>query len=235
MTRWHVGVIEPARDEELLLGRCLASVREAIACSGVPADRVRVVVVADACRDATAELAARLLRGWGEVLEIDRGSAGWARHEGVGVILDGFAMVPRRQVWLANTDADSAAPRSWLADQLQLADSGVAAVAGVVRVDSFRDHPPLVRRRFELCYRGPADTHPHVHGANLGVRADAYEAAGGWPTVDLAEDQGLWQNLAAGGWPIVSTRSIVVTTSGRGVGRARGGFADLLAALGEDA
>src|SRR5262249_19684260 len=145
ISAWRVGVVVPARDEELLLGRCLTSVREAVACSGMPSDHVRVVVVADACRDATATLARRLLRGWGEVLEIDRGNAGWARREGAQLALDRFAMLPRRRLWLANTDADSAVPWSWLAEQLQLADAGAAAVAGVVGVDSFREHPPLVR------------------------------------------------------------------------------------------
>lgn len=235
MTMWRVGVVVPARDEELLLSRCLRSVQHAIACSGVPAGRVQVVVVADACSDGTADLAARLLDDRGEVLEIDKGSAGWARHLGAARVLEQFAMVPRERVWLANTDADSAVPPSWLADQLALADLGVAAVAGIVKVDSFRDHPAIVRRRFSLCYDGPSDEHPHVHGTNLGVRADAYEAVGGWPAINLAEDHGLWSALAAGGWPTVSTRSLFVTTSGRGVGRAAGGFADLLTALGEDA
>lgn len=235
MTMWRLGVVVPARDEELLLGRCLRSVQRAVARSGVPADRVQVVVVADACTDGTAGLAARLLDGRGEVLEIDKSSAGWARHLGAARVLERFAMVPRERLWLANTDADSTVPPSWLANQLELADLGVAAVAGIVKVDSFRDHPAVVRRRFELCYAGPSDEHPHVHGANLGVRGDAYEAVGGWPTINLAEDHGLWRVLAAGGWPTVSTRSLFVTTSGRGMGRAAGGFADLLTALGEDA
>jgi hypothetical protein len=35
-------------------------------------------------------------------------------------------------------------------------------------------------------------THPHVHGANLGIRADAYSDAGGWNDLTVAEDHCLW-------------------------------------------
>jgi glycosyltransferase involved in cell wall biosynthesis len=232
MTEWRVGIVVPARNEDMLLARCLESVASARACSGVPVGRVRAVVVADACTDSTARLAARLLADWGEVVEIDEGSAGWARRAGTSRVLDRFAMVPHERIWLANTDADSAVPPSWLADQLRLADLGVAAVAGVVKVDSFHEHSDLVPRRFELRYGGPSNQHAHVHGANLGVRGDAYVAVGGWPAIDLAEDEGLWRAIVAGGWHTVSTRSLAVTTSGRRAGRARGGFADLLTALG---
>jgi glycosyltransferase involved in cell wall biosynthesis len=233
VTGWRVGVVIPARNEELLLGRCLRSVERALACCGLTAGGAHVVLVADACTDRTAALGARMLAGGGEVLMLEAGSAGRARRCGASRALQHFASAPRERLWLASTDADSAVPPSWIADQLALADRGAAAVAGVVAVDSFAEHPAAVQDRFERRYAGPSDAHPHVHGANLGVRADAYLAAGGWPDLELGEDEVLWRALAEGGWPAVSTRSIAVTTSGRGVGRARGGFADLLIALGD--
>jgi glycosyltransferase involved in cell wall biosynthesis len=228
---WCVGVIVPARNEELLLARCLRSVEQALACSGLPAGRTHTVVVADACTDRTAALASRMVASWGEVVVIDSGNVGRARRVGVSRLLERFAMVPRERLWLANTDADSAVPPSWIADQLERADMGIAAIAGVVDLDSFAEHSEIARRRYQLRYDGASDAHPHVHGANLGVRADAYLAVGGWPALDLAEDEALWCALAAGGWPTASTRSVAVTTSGRREGRAPGGLADLLAGL----
>jgi hypothetical protein len=69
-----------------------------------------------------------------------------------------------------------------------------------------------------------------VYGANLGVRADAYLAVGGFPPVGAGEDAALWRALAAAGLPTASPTSVRVRTSGRLHGRARGGLADLLRA-----
>ena len=81
-------------------------------------------------------------------------------------------------------------------------------------------------------YDGPAEApHPHVHGANLGLRADAYLAVGGWSVPEHGEDQQLFADLRAAGYTVASPRSLVVTTSGRSRSRVRGGFADVLNAL----
>ena len=47
----------------------------------------------------------------------------------------------------------------------------------------------------------PDGSHPHVHGANLGVRADAYLRAGGWADLRTAEDHDLWRRLLGSGEP----------------------------------
>jgi LmbE family N-acetylglucosaminyl deacetylase len=73
--------------------------------------------------------------------------------------------------------------------------------------------------------------HRHVYGANLGVRADAYLAVGGFPADGAGEDHGLWERLRAAGYPLVSPASPRVTTSARLHGRAEGGLADLLLSL----
>ena len=67
-----------------------------------------------------------------------------------------------------------------------------------------------------------------MHGANLGVRADAYLAAGGFRTVAEHEDVGLVETLRAAGAPIDSTDRAPVTTSARSTGRVPGGFAGYL-------
>ena len=122
-------------------------------------------------------------------------------------------------------------PPDWLVDQLQLAEHEVEAVAGTVSVDNFDDHEPAVADRFRNSYTiGSDGTHPHIHGANLGLRADAYMRAGGWADLSTAEDHDLWGRLVRVGAKTVSTARIEVVTSGRRTGRAPRGFADALAA-----
>ena len=144
--------------------------------------------------------------------------------------------VPPDRAWLAHTDADSTVPRSWVARQLRYA-ARYQAVAGIVRVDSWVDHPAGTQAAFEARYRRPAPTgprshrHPHVHGANLGVRGDAYLRAGGFPARTSSEDHALWQALDHDGIRRLATRRLSVTTSGRSVGRAPDGFAGHLVGL----
>jgi len=233
VTRWSVGVVIPARDEEDHLGPCLESVRRAADRVERRGDRVEVVVVADSCRDSTVEVAESMVRGWGAVLAVEIGNAGGARAAGVRAYLAsrGRALA---STWLASTDADTVVPETWIDHQLGLARLGVAGVAGIVAVDSFTDHPPHVPARWAALYDGPLDdSHPHIHGANLGLRADAYLAVGGWAALEQGEDRQLWAELQAAGYPVASPRSLVVMTSGRAHSRVRGGFADSLNVLGE--
>ena len=73
------------------------------------------------------------------------------------------------------------------------------------------------------------NTHPHVHGANLGMRADAYLAAGGWNPLTTAEDHDMWGRLRAHTGAHLSDARLQVLTSGRRTGRAPLGFAGALA------
>ncbi len=226
---WHVAVLIPARDEEALLGRCLRSVEAARGClpEGVTSD---VVVVADSCRDRTQKIAQAALGHAGVVLAAQAGVVGTARALAAHGALQRYHGSPEC-CWLANTDADCEVPPSWLRHQLMLALRGVVAVAGIVEVDSFAEHGVEVRERLRRSYRLHGDgTHPHVHGANLGVRADAYLRAGGWAPLLTAEDHDLWRRLRLGGHAQMSDATLTVRTSGRRVGRAPQGFAEALAA-----
>ena len=225
---WHVAVLVPARDEEDLLPRCLSSLLHAVHLlpANVTSD---LVIVADNCTDSTASLARRMLRGRGYVMEINAGSVGEARAAAAQAALHRYAGDPTR-CWLANTDADCEVPNTWLTDQMTMAQRGCAAVAGIVDVDCFDEHHPLVESRFRLSYQINEDgTHPHVHGANLGMRADAYLLAGGWGPLTTAEDHDLWHRFRSGGASYVSDARLQVLTSGRRTGRAPLGFAGALA------
>ena len=227
-----VGVIVPAHDEAATVAACLGSVLAA-ADQLPPEIEAHVVLVADACSDATASIAAAALAGRGEVVVVDDHRVGAARRVGTAATLFRFTRHDAASVWLANTDADTTVPPSWLADQVRLAHAGAAATAGLVAVASFSDHARVVPSRFHARYPDPVEPHPHVHGANLGVRADVYLGVGGWPRTTHDEDVELWAALVKAGVPVRSTRALRVTTSGRRRGRAAAGFAHYLRDLGE--
>ena len=225
---WHIAVLIPARNEEKLLPRCLHSVLAAV--EQLPAHiSTDIVVVSDSSRDATVTIAKKMLRNCGSVVEARAGNVGLVRALAAEAALARFDGDVSR-CWLANTDADCEVPVTWLLDQMRLAQQGYAAVAGIIDVDCFAEHMPVVESRFRVTYKiHPDGTHPHVHGANLGVRADAYLLAGGWNPLETAEDHDLWRRLRACTGPHLSDARLQVLTSGRRVGRAPLGFAGALA------
>ena len=224
----HIVTVIPARDEARSIGRCLRSV--AAAASNLPRGITScVVVVVDACSDRTAAIAsADLDPACDLLLHSDHGSAGKSRRLGVAAALRRTAVEPSR-VWVCSTDADSTVPLDWFDVHLEAARHGHIAIAGVVRLDDAAD--PRLIAQFESTYLTNADgTHPHIHAANLGFRADAYVLAGGWAPLETGEDHDLWRRLAPHGGMLASVR-LSVTTASRLIGRAPAGFAANLNAL----
>lgn len=229
----HVSILIPARNEEELLPACLASVRASVWSLGCAAS-FDVVVAVDCSSDRTWELAQEGVEGMGIAIQTDAGAVGSARAEAAALALSRFRG-PRRHCWLANTDADCVVPPHWLSAQLALAARGIDVVAGTIDVVDFREHAPHVEERFRQTYRITADgTHPHVHGANLGLRASTYLEAGGWNSLTTGEDHDLWRRLCIQNVRRASVNHIRVVTSGRRVGRAPHGFASALAAHNEN-
>jgi glycosyltransferase involved in cell wall biosynthesis len=233
-----VGVVIPAHNEESRIGVCLDSVRWAL--GRVPAGiRTELCVVQDSCTDRTPEVVAGRLRGWpgAHVVSVRHRPSG----TGVGQVRDiGVRMVLRRlgtdhpeRVWLLNTDADTTVPASWVAEQLRYAMGGAHGVAGLAELRRERrlSGPALARYREIVSSGLRGATHGHVYGANLGVRADAYLRCGGFPARGHGEEHHLWRALADAGCRLHQPSALRVSTSGRTVGRARGGLADLLRSL----
>jgi glycosyltransferase involved in cell wall biosynthesis len=226
---WHISVLIPANNEEDLLPRCLHSILVArallpstVSCS--------LIVAVDSSVDQTLWLAQQILSGIDEVVATDAGNVGRARAVAASCALL-RKDVSNRNHWLANTDADCCVPTNWLIDQLLLADSEVEAVAGIIDVVDFTGHEKGTCQRFRDSYLlKPDGTHHHIHGANLGMRADVYLRAGGWSGLSTGEDHCLWKRLQLSGAKTLSTTSLKVITSGRNVGRAPNGFAAALAA-----
>ncbi|MCU1445567.1 glycosyltransferase [Cryobacterium sp.] len=221
----HLVVVVPARNEERRLPRCLAALADAVDAVehefGDDTPTISVVVVLDRCTDGSAGVVA----GWPRFLAMDStaGSVGSARRAGVAHLV---AAAAAEHTWVATTDADSAVPRRWLAVQLALAEAGTELVLGTVLPDA--ELPAHEQARWHGSHT-LVDGHPHVHGANLGVRGDCYLAAGGFSDADSDEDVLLVGALRALGARECRTALIPVLTSGRLEGRVPGGFGGYLA------
>lgn len=223
----EVGVVVPAHDEEKLLPACLAALRRASA--QVPHIPVLLIVVADSCRDRTAELAQQ---AGATAITIHARKVGAARAAGMRAVLRRTAHARPAATWLATTDADTLVAPDWLARQLRYAERGWDAVTGTVTVTDWSEHPPQTPDVFAARYRHGAGSHPHVHGANLGVNAEAYLDAGGFPPLRTGEDHALVGRLTAAGRRILRATDVTVVTSARREARAPLGFGHLLTTLG---
>lgn len=241
----RIVVVLPAHNEEEHLGSALRAVqRAADALRGLRPDvEVRVVVVLDSCTDGSAAIAARYAAADRRfrALTVDFRSAGASRAAGARAA--GIGSARRRppgrrwtpppwagRAWLANTDADSLVPDTWLVRQLEFAEAGADAVLGSVEPDPAGMDPELLRRWRE---RHPfEENHPHIYGANFGVRASAYLAAGGFPKIASQEDRALVQKLRSRAFTVMATDSMRVLTSGRVHARAPHGFGAYLRTLG---
>lgn len=218
-------MVVPVHDEQELLGACLDALARAARWVADGA-LVRTVVVLDGCEDGSGDVA----RAHGvEVLAVPARGVGAARDVGCRALLDGPATRPD---WLATTDADSRVPPDWMLAQLETWQCGGDARVGAVYVEDWEEHGPGARHWFSDVYDLAGDPHPHVHGANLGVSSEAYEACGGFRGLATGEDVALVTALDVGGFAAHRTRRSPVLTSGRRIARARGGFAHRLSDLG---
>ena len=222
-----LGVVVPAHNEETLLPACLAALRRAAREVSVP---VRVVVAADSCTDRTTAVAHAC---GARVIGLGARRVGAARAAGMAEVLrlTGGAGLDLAAIWLATTDADSLVPPGWLRRQVAHADHGWDVVLGTVTVADWSEHPPHVPAAFAARYESGGRPHPHVHGANIGIRASAYRAAGGFAPLRSAEDHALVAAVAEAGCSVLRADDVTVETSARRHARAPGGFSHLLRTL----
>lgn len=216
-----IGVVIPAHNEESLIGACLESIAAASQCPRLQGETVRVVVVCDYCSDDTR----RVAHQWkAETLELDARNVGRARAAGAELALRAGAR------WLAFTDADTQVSPQWLSEQLAL---DVDAVCGTIGVARWSVYGPRMKEHFRLTYTD-RDGHRHVHGANLGVSAQAYRLAGGFGALASGEDVALVEALQRSGVRIAWSARPRVTTSARADFRAPGGFGATLSRIERD-
>lgn len=229
-------VIVPACDEEERIGACLDSLAGQ---EGLRPEEYEVIVVLDACRDATAAEVEAAAERWPDMpvhsLAGPGLGAGFARAAGMDLACARLEGVGSSQGLLASTDADTVVAADWLHRQLEAIDAGAEAVGGEIALDPAEAAtlPPevLERRSAEIvervrlaARRGPAE-HAHFSGASLGITACAYRRVGGMGRLVALEDQELEDRLAAAGVAIHRPRSVQVTTAARTDGRAERGLA----------
>ncbi len=236
----RLDVVVPAHDEQDRILACLEALATAVTTlrHQHPEASVHVTVVMDGCTDDTAGLVASFAAGssWLETLVTDHVGVGRARSLGAAHALarplpparplpsDGDDDLDRR--WLAHTDADSRVAAGWLVQQFDALVAGAHVLVGAVVPDP-DDLDAVVLARWQATHP-PGATLGHVHGANLGIRADAYRALGGFDPVTEHEDVRLVARARALGLRVDATTSLPVVTSGRFDGRTPGGYAEHL-------
>lgn len=235
----------PVRNEEGLIGACLTAIGRQ---SNAP--RPHVLLLLNNTTDRTAWVAreaAACLRLGLTILEHDfppaEQTAGHARRLAMQLAAN------RAQPGgvLLCTDADGRVAPDWLAANLFHIRRGTDAVAGRALIDA-ADAAAIPAALHEADARevayatildqiaclldpDPADPwprHTEHSGASLCVTLDAYHRCGGIPAVSLGEDRAFVAALRGIDARIRHAPEVVVTVSGRVVGRARGGMADTI-------
>lgn len=248
-SRYAYAIALPARDEEDRIVACLKACHAAMTRWPVPGV---IALVVNNSRDRTARRARDWARRSGTHVHIEEvdfpdnlAHAGSARRAAFDCA--------RRYVdpdgYLLTTDADSRPTSGWVEANLRALTLGKAAlVCGTfyLEANDYAQLPVDVRERSALedRYRKTAleldslldpdplnlwPFHGRVSGASLAMSAVAYDFVGGSPVVPCAEDRALARRFMSHDLPILYCNSARVITSGRLLGRARGGMADTMA------
>ncbi len=226
----HVVVAIPARDEQTLLPACLRSVTAAarVLRRGRPGIRLAVAVALDGCTDRSAQVAS----AWGVAsVALPGTGVGAARDAAIEGGLVALGHPPEASTWVACTDADTVVPGHWLLRQLMWGERGAELVVGTAE--------PVGVDRVEALAAWHArhqlvEGHAHVHGANLGIRADRWRTVGRFGRLAVGEDVDLVGRVRAVTDRWVATDTTRVLTSGRAHSRVEHGFAGYLHDLDAD-
>ncbi len=236
----------PARDEADRIVACLQALG-----AQEQATLDHVVLLLNNCTDDTAararEVAPQLPF---ELCCVERlyprafAHAGTARREAMEIA----ARLAGPDGILFTSDADGVARPDWLAANLRALAQGADVVCGRAEIDPVealaipahlhRDddaevaYATLLDRIHHLVDPDPADPWPrHVEhsGASIAVTAAASALVGGVPALPSGEDRGFLHALRRADRRIRHAPDVVVTVSGRSVGRAPGGMAETIA------
>jgi len=211
-----IGILIPAHNEEDLIEECIRAALRAACHERLEGETVLVLVVLDSCTDRSSAIVDSYPV---HSLAIEACNVGQARAAGARFLLE------RGVRWISCSDADSRVAKDWLVAQLDL---GADAVCGTVTVDQWNAaFDEAAQIRYHQGYQA-RDGHRHIHGANLGISAEAYQRAGGFEPLACDEDVQLVRQLERCGANIAWSHGPQVLTSARLDSRARGGFGDFL-------
>jgi glucosyl-3-phosphoglycerate synthase len=227
-------VVIPARDEEAVIEGCLT----ALSVQTIGREHFEIVLVLDACRDATEQLA----RGTAEHLGLQLhtligpgAGAGAARRLGMEAAATRLISAGLPDGLIACTDADSRPAADWLERQLAHLRDGARAIAGLIELDpaELLSLPHGVRRRRDrdaadrlgrVRRADPSAAHHHFAGASIGITAATYREVGGLEPLAALEDQAFAGRLDAHRIPILRASDVRVHTSARSRGRVSRGL-----------
>jgi GT2 family glycosyltransferase len=240
----------PVRNEAERIEACLRAID---AQTGLASGSLGLVLFLNNCTDGTQALVEALRPSLSVPLRVTHvefagAHAGWARREAMNAAAEWIGPQATGGTILS-TDADSRVPPDWVARNLAALRAGADAVAGRIELDADEAAllPPSLhtRGRLEDAYSAllteaearidpdpydPWPCHRTTIGATLAVTRDAYVAVGGMPAIALGEDGAFVAALLRQGFHVRHAPDVVVTVSGRLVGRAPGGVADTIRA-----
>jgi glucosyl-3-phosphoglycerate synthase len=241
----RVSVVVPARDEEALIGSCLAALAKQ---EDISSQEYEVLLVLDKCADATEARALEAVAEYPDLrlhlLDGPGRGAGHARRTGMEEAYARHLSSGQPDGLIASTDADTVVAPDWLSEQLQAASRGARAIGGRIElrddgdlpqgVASWHDEQGRARQRELLASLDSSDgplsaEHWQFSGASLALTAAAYAEIGGLEPLAALEDEYLERALSRCGIPIERPLSVRVSTSARLVGRANRGLARDLA------
>lgn len=233
-----IAICVPVRNEASELPRLFDALDRL---DGFGAGAVHLCLLLDGCTDASGTLAAayrdrsRFAVHCREVAP-SPANAGRARRRAMAM---GLSALDRRDGLLLTTDADSQPAPDWLA-AMTAALGHADIVAGRIvrraaathavqdRLERYLDALFAFRRRLDPVPWEAARTHHCAGGANLGMRAPAYGALGGFAPLPCGEDARLVDDAARAGLRVRRDAAATVRTSDRRDGRATGGLAQAL-------
>ncbi|MDO4916974.1 MAG: glycosyltransferase family A protein [Rothia sp. (in: high G+C Gram-positive bacteria)] len=227
-----VGIVIPAHNEVDEIDRCLAAVFSAIAHAQKthPHLYFSLHCVTDACTDGTETVVKKHLRQKFPVHidTVNFRNPAQTRNHGIQRFLAEPAVrdLNSDEIWLAMTDADTVVPTHWLTEQIALAKQGADAIIGTVEPRKSELGSDLYNAWLDL--HNLSEGHTHVFGANLGIRATAYQRVGGFAPLAHSEDAALVTALEQAGFSLRKTDRVRAITSGRFQGKVDHGFSTYL-------
>ena len=199
----RISVIIPAHNEEAMIHRTLDSLQKQDY-----KGPIEILVVDNKSTDNTA----RVAQSWGaRVVRADRKGYIYA-------LMSGFEQATGEI--LITTDADTVVPTNWVSTLVQAFEKDCRVVAAGTMVE-FCD-ANWKGRFFARCvlpvalaYDSVCFSYPHLWGASMAVRRDAFLQAGGWTgKFNLHADADLSRRMAKVG-KVVMVKNLKVSTSAR--------------------